>query len=165
MEKKAVLVAGADQNRRISLMEKLADELCNDDTVRVNVGNYEKRDYAFSYEKGMRWLLSEFRNSDDRKLLIIINDIVPMIDTPEGYLLTLIIKLYMMKGADFIIGTGSVSAEYITSDLLYICSPVISFRLYSEMQSRILFGRKGAENLADDEYMIKKKRRVRKGIL
>ena len=64
-----------------------------------------------------------------------------------------------------IIGTGSVSAEYITSDLLYLCSPVISFRLYSEMQSRILFGRKGAENLADDEYMIKKKRRVRKGIL
>ena len=62
-------------------------------------------------------------------------------------------------------GTRIVSSEYITPHILSLCSSIISTMLSSEMQSKLIFGTKGAEILLDNEYMMKRKGKMTKGTL
>ena len=100
-----------------------------------------------------------------KNTLIVIDDIVPLFDTTKGYLVPLLLELYKEKGVQLIIGTSRVSSDYLTPHILSLCSSIISTKLRSEMQSKLLFGTKGAENLTDNEYLMKRKGKITKGTL
>ena len=165
MPYKTTLIAGSSEERRYFLFRKTIEKLKREDTVIIPIGYWEIFD-SLSYQEGIDWLLESFRYLEAPKnTLIVIDDIVPLFDTPKGYLVPLLLELYKEKGVSFIMGTSRVSSDYLTPHILSLCSSIISTRLSSEMQSRLLFGTKGAETLLDNEYLMKRNGKIRKGTL
>ena len=165
MPYKATLIAGRSEERRYFLFRKTIEQLKKEDTVIIPIGYWEIFD-SLSYREGIDWLLESYRYLEAPiNTLIVIDAIVPLFDTPKGYLVPLLLELYKEKGVSFIMGTSRVSSDYLTPHILSLCSSIISTRLSSEMQSRLLFGRKGAESLLDNEYLMKRKGKIRKGTL
>lgn len=140
MPYKTTLIAGSSEERRYFLFRKTIEKLKREDTVIIPIGYWERFD-------------------------IVIDDIVPLFDTTKGYLVPLLFELYKEKGVQLIIGTSRVSSDYLTPHILSLCSSIISTKLRSEMQSKLLFGTKGAENLTDNEYLMKRKEKITKGTL
>ena len=165
MPYKTTLIAGSSEERRYFLFRKTIEKMKREDTVIIPIGYWERFD-SLSYQEGIDWLLESFRYLEDPKnTLIVIDDIVPLFDTPKGYLIPLLFELYKEKGVHLIIGTSRVSSDYLTPHILSLCSSIISTKLRSEMQSKLLFGTKGAENLTDNEYLMKRKGKITKGTL
>ena len=165
MPYKTTLIAGSSEERRYFLFRKTIEKLKREDTVIIPIGYWEIFD-SLSYQEGIDWLLESFRYLEAPKnTLIVIDDIVPLFDTTKGYLVPLLLELYKEKGVSFIMGTSRVSSDYLTPHILSLCSSIISTRLSSEMQSRLLFGTKGAETLLDNEYLMKRNGKIRKGTL
>ena len=165
MPYKTTLIAGSSEERRYFLFRKTIEKLKREDTVIISIGYWERFD-SLSSQEGIDWLLESFRYLEAPKnTLIVIDDIVPLFDTPKGYLVPLLLELYEEKGVRFIFGTSRVSSDYLTPHILSLCSSIASTKLRSEMQSRLLFGTKGAENLTDNEYMMKRKGNITKGTL
>ena len=157
MPYKTTLIAGRSEERRYYLFRKTIEKLKREDTVIIPIGYWEIFD-SLSYQEGIDWLLESFRYLEAPKnTLIVIDDIVPLFDTTKGYLVPLLFELYKEKGVQLIIGTSRVSSDYLTPHILSLCSSIISTKLRSEMQSKLLFGTKGAENLTDNEYLMKRK--------
>ena len=160
-----ILVAGRSRYRRNTVIKNVIERMQKVNTVFVPIGNWE-RDDSLSYGDGIKWMIESFRYLDKPKsTLIVVEDIVPLFDTPEGYLLHLLFDLYSKKGVKFIIGTSLVSSDYLTPYFRSLCSTVISTRVNSEMQSKLLFGTRGAESLEDGEYLIKRKGKTTKGTI
>ena len=160
-----ILIAGRSEERRYFLLRKTIEKLKKEDTVIIPIGYWERFD-SLSYQEGIDWLLESYRYLEAPiNTLIVIDDIVPLFDTPKGYLVPLLLELYEEKGVRFIFGTSRVSSDYLTPHILSLCSSIASTKLRSEMQSRLLFGTKGAENLTDNEYMMKRKGNITKGTL
>lgn len=165
MPYKTTLIAGRSEERRYYLFRKTIEKLKREDTVIIPIGYWERFD-SLSYQEGIDWLLESFRYLEAPKnTIIVIDDIVPLFDTTKGYLVPLLLELYKEKGVSFIMGTSRVSSDYLTPHILSLCSSIISTRLSSEMQSRLLFGTKGAETLLDNEYLMKRNGKIRKGTL
>lgn len=165
MPYKATLIAGTSEERRHYLSSQEIDRMKTEDTVIIPIGYWEIFD-SLSYREGMDWLLESFRYLEAPKnTIIVIDDIVPLFDTTKGYLVPLLFELYKEKGVSFIMGTSRVSSDYLTPHILSLCSSIASTKLRSEMQSRLLFGTKGAETLLDNEYLMKRKGKIRKGTL
>lgn len=165
MPYKMTLIAGRSEELRHYLFCKALDSMLREDTIIISIG-YWKRVDSLSYEDGIKRLISDFRYLDTpKRTLFVIDDIVSLIDTPEGYLVPLLLQLYKKKGVRFIIGTSRVSSEYITPNILSLCSTIISAKLNSEMQSKLLFGTKGAETLFNNEYLMKSNGTIIKGTL
>ena len=165
MPYKTTLIAGSSEERRYFLFRKTIEKLKREDTVIIPIGYWERFD-SLSYQEGIDWLLESFRYLEAPKnTLIVIDDIVPLFDTPKGYLVPLLLELYEEKGVRFIFGTSRVSSDYLTPHILSLCSSIASTKLRSEMQSRLLFGIKGAETLLDNEYLMKRKGKITKGTL
>ena len=165
MPYKATLIAGTSEERRHYLSSQEIDRIKTEDTVIIPIGYWERFD-SLSYQEGIDWLLESFRYLEAPKnTLIVIDDIVPLFDTPKGYLVPLLFELYKEKGVQLLIGTSRVSSDYLTPHILSLCSSIISTKLRSEMQSKLLFGTKGAENLTDNEYLMKRKGKITKGTL
>lgn len=165
MPYKMTLIAGRSEEVRHSIVSKAIASMQRKDTIIIHIG-YWKRVNSLSYEDGIKRLISDFRYLDTpKRTLFVIDDIVSLIDTPEGYLVPLLFELYKEKGVRFIIGTSRVSSEYITPHILSLCSKIISAKLSSEMQSKILFGTKGAETLFNNEYLMKSNGTIIKGTL
>ena len=159
------LIAGTSEERRHYLSSQEIDRMKTEDTVIIPIGYWEIFD-SLSYREGIDWLLESYRYLEAPiNTLIVIDDIVPLFDTPKGYLVPLLLELYEEKGVRFIFGTSGVSSDYLTPHILSLCSSIASTKLRSEMQSRLLFGTKGAENLTDNEYMMKRKGNITKGTL
>lgn len=160
-----ILVAGKSTYRRNTVIQQVIERMKKEDTVFIPIGNWE-RDDSLSYRDGIRWIIESFRYLDTpQNTLIVIDDIVPLIDTPEGYLFPLLLELYKEKGVGFVMGTSLISSDYLTPHLRSLCSTVISTRVNSEMQIKLLFGTRGAESLKDGEYLIKRKGKTTKGTL
>ena len=165
MPYKATLIAGTSEERRHYLSSREIDRMKTEDTVIIPIGYWERFD-SLSYQEGIDWLLESFRYLEAPKnTIIVIDDIVPLFDTTKGYLVPLLLELYKEKGVSFIMGTSRVSSDYLTPHILSLCSSIISTKLRSEMQSKLLFGTKGAENLTDNEYLMKRKGKITKGTL
>ena len=165
MPYKATLIAGRSEERRYFLFRKTIEKLKKEDTVIIPIGYWEIFD-SLSYREGIDWLLESFSYLEAPKnTLIVIDDIVPLFDTPKGYLVPLLFELYKEKGVQLIIGTSRVSSDYLTPHILSLCSSIISTKLRSEMQSKLLFGTKGAESLPSNNYMMKRNGKVTKGTL
>ncbi|MDD5973348.1 MAG: hypothetical protein PUC01_06510 [Spirochaetales bacterium] len=165
MPYKMTLIAGRSEELRHSIFSKAIDSMQREDTIIISIG-YWKRVDSLSYEDGIKRLIADFRYLDTpQRTLFVINDIVSLIDTPEGYLVPLLFELYKEKVVRFIIGTSRVSSEYITPHIRSLCSTIISAKLNSEMQSKILFGIKGAETLFNNEYLMKSNGTIIKGTL
>ena len=165
MPYKATLIAGTSEERRHYLSSQEIDRIKTEDTVIIPIGYWEIFD-SLSYQEGIDWLLESYRYLEAPiNTLIVIDDIVPLFDTQKGYLVPLLLELYEEKGVRFIFGTSRVSSDYLTPHILSLCSSIASTKLRSEMQSRLLFGTKGAENLTDNEYMMKRKGNITKGTL
>lgn len=165
MPYKTTLIAGRSEERRYYLFRKTIEKLMREDTVIIPIGYWEIFD-SLSYREGIDWLLESYRYLEAPiNTLIVIDDIVPLFDTPKGYLVPLLLELYKEKGVSFIMGTSRVSSDYLTPHILSLCSSIASTRLSSEMQSKLLFGTKGAETLLDNEYLMKRKGKIRKGTL
>ena len=165
MPYKTTLIAGKNEERRYFLFRKTIEKLKREDTVIIPIRYWERFD-SLSYQEGIDWLLESFRYLEDPKnTLIVIDDIVPLFDTTKGYLVPLLLELYKEKGVSFIMGTSRVSSDYLTPHILSLCSSIASTKLRSEMQSRLLFGRKGAESLEDHEYLMKRNGKITKGTL
>ena len=165
MPYKTTLIAGSSEERRYFLFRKTIEKLKREDTVIIPIRYWERFD-SLSYQEGIDWLLESFRYLEAPKnTLIVIDDIVPLFDTPKGYLVPLLLELYEEKGVKFIFGTSRVSSDYLTPHILSLCSSIISTKLRSEMQSKLLFGTKGAENLTDNEYLMKRNGKITKGTL
>ena len=165
MPYKMTLIAGRSEELRHYLFCKALDSMLREDTIIISIG-YWKRVDSLSYEDGIKRLIADFRYLDTpKKTLFVIYDIVSLIDTPEGYLVPLLLQLYKEKGVRFIIGTSRVSSDYITPHIRSLCSTIISTKLSSEMQSKILFGTKGAETLFNNEYLMKSNGTIIKGTL
>ena len=165
MPYKMTLIAGRSEEIRHSIFSKAIDSMQREDTIITYIGYWERVD-SLSYEDGIKRLIADFRYIDTPKRnLFVIDDIVSLIDTPEGYLVPLLFELYKEKGVRFIIGTSRVSSDYITTPILSLCSTIISTKLSSEMQSKILFGIKGAETLYNNEYLMKSNGTIKKGTL
>ena len=160
-----ILVAVKSTYRRNSVIHQVIERMQKEDTVFIPIGYWE-RDDTLSYRDGINWMVESFRYLDTpQNTLIVIDDIVPLIDTPEGYLFPLLLELYKEKGVRFVMGTSLISSDYLTPHLRSLCSTVISTMVNSEMQSRLLVGTRGAEILEDDEYLMKRKGRITKGLL
>ena len=165
MPYKATLIAGTSEERRHYLSSQEIDRMQNEDTVIIPIGYWERFD-SLSYREGIDWLLESYRYLEAPiNTLIVIDDIVPLFDTPKGYLVPLLLELYKEKGVSFIMGTSRVSSDYLTPHILSLCSSIASTKLRSEMQSRLLFGTKGAETLLDNEYLMKRNGKITKGTL
>ena len=165
MPYKATLIAGRSEERRYFLFRKTIEKLKKEDTVIIPIGYWEIFD-SLSYREGIDWLLESYRYLEAPiNTLIVIDDIVPLFDTPKGYLVPLLFELYKEKGVSFIMGTSRVSSDYLTPHILSLCSSIASTKLRSEMQSRLLFGTKGAETLLDNEYLMKRNGKITKGTL
>ena len=165
MPYKMTLIAGRSEELRHYLFCKALDSMLREDTIIISIGYWKKFD-SVSYEDGIKRLIADYRYLDTpKRTLFVIDDIVSLIDTPEGYLVPLLLQLYKEKGVRFIIGTSRVSADYITTHILSLCSTIISAKLSSEMQSKLLFGTKGAESLPSNNYMMKRNGKVTKGTL
>ena len=165
MPYKATLIAGRSEERRHYLSSQEIDRMQNEDTVIIPIGYWEIFD-SLSYREGIDWLLESYRYLEAPiNTLIVIDDIVPLFDTPKGYLVPLLLELYEEKGVRFIFGTSRVSSDYLTPHILSLCSSIASTKLRSEMQSRLLFGTKGAETLLDNEYLMKRNGKITKGTL
>ena len=165
MPYKMTLIAGRSEDIRHSIFSKAIASMQREDTIIISIG-YWKRFDSLSYEVGIKRLIADYRYLDTPKsTLIVIDDIVSLIDTPEGYLVPLLFELYKEKGVRFIIGTSRVSSEYITPHIRSLCSTIISSKLNSEMQSKIIFGIKGAETLFNNEYLMKSNETIIKGTL
>lgn len=165
MPYKATLIAGRSEERRHYLSSRAIDRMQREDNAIIPIGYWDRVD-SLSYQEGIDWLLESYRYLEAPiNTLIVIDDIVPLFDTPKGYLVPLLLELYEEKGVKFIFGTSRVSSDYLTPHILSLCSSIISTRLSSEMQSRLLFGTKGAETLLDNEYLMKRKGKIRKGTL
>lgn len=165
MPYKTILIAGSSEERRYFLFRKTIEKLKREDAVIIPIGYWERFD-SLSYQEGIDWLLESFRYLEAPKnALIVIDDIVPLIDTTKGYLFPILLELYKEKGVSFIMGTSRVSSEYTSPHIRSLCSTIISTRIYSEMQSKLLFGRKGAESLEDNEYLMKRNGKITKGTL
>lgn len=165
MPYKMTLIAGRSEEVRHSIFSKAIASMQREDTIIISIGYWERVD-SLSYEDGIKRLIADYRYLDTPKsTLIVIDDIVSLIDTPEGYLVPLLFELYKEKGVRFIIGTSRVSSEYITPHIRSLCSTIISAKLNSEMQSKILFGIKGAETLYNNEYLMKSNGTIIKGTL
>ena len=165
MPYKATLIAGTSEERRHYLSSQEIDRMKKEDTVIIPIGYWERFD-SLSYQEGIDWLLESFRYLEAPKnTLIVIDDIVPLFDTTKGYLVPLLFELYKEKGVSFIMGTSRVSSDYLTPHILSLCSSIASTKLRSEMQSRLLFGTKGAETLLDNEYLMKRNGKITKGTL
>ena len=165
MPYKATLIAGTSEERRHYLSSREIDRMKTEDTVIIPIGYWERFD-SLSYQEGIDWLLESYRYLEAPiNTLIVIDDIVPLFDTPKGYLVPLLLELYKEKGVSFIMGTSRVSSDYLTPHILSLCSSIASTKLRSEMQSKLLCGRKGAESLEDNEYLMKKKGKITKGTL
>ena len=165
MPYKMTLIAGRSEELRHYLFCKALDSMLREDTIIISIGYWKKFD-SVSYEDGIKRLIADYRYLDTPKItLIVIDDIVSLIDTPEGYLVPLLFELYKEKGVRFIIGTSRVSSEYITPNIRSLCSTIISAKLNSEMQSKLLFGTKGAESLPSNDYMMKRNGKITKGTL
>ena len=165
MPYKATLIAGTSEERRHYLSSQEIDRMKTEDTVIIPIGYWEIFD-SLSYREGIDWLLESYRYLEAPiNTLIVIDDIVPLFDTPKGYLVPLLLELYKEKGVSFIMGTSRVSSEYTSPHIRSLCSTIISTRVYSEMQSKLLFGRKGAESLEDNEYLMKRNGKITKGTL
>ena len=165
MPYKAALIAGTSEERRRYLSSQEIDRMKTEDTVIIPIGYWEIFD-SLSYREGIDWLLESYRYLEAPiNTLIVIDDIVPLFDTPKGYLVPLLLELYKEKGVSFIMGTSRVSSDYLTPHILSLCSSIASTKLRSEMQSRLLFGTKGAETLLDNEYLMKRNGKITKGTL
>ena len=165
MPYKATLIAGRSEERRYSLFSKAIERRQKEDTVIIPIGYWERFD-SLSYREGIDWLLESFRYLEAPKNnIIVIDDIVPLFDTTKGYLVPWLFELYKEKGVSFIMGTSRVSSDYLTPHILSLCSSIASTKLRSEMQSRLLFGTKGAETLEDNEYLMKRNGKITKGTL
>ena len=165
MPYKATLIAGTNEERRRYLSSQEIDRMKTEDTVIIPIGYWEIFD-SLSYREGIDWLLESYRYLEAPiNTLIVIDDIVPLFDTTKGYLVPLLLELYKEKGVSFIMGTSRVSSDYLTPHILSLCSSIASTKLRSEMQSRLLFGTKGAESLLDNEYLMKRNGKIRKGTL
>lgn len=165
MPYKTTLIAGKSEERRHYLFSRAIDRMQREDNAIIPIGYWDRVD-SLSYREGIDWLLESFRYLEAPKnTLIVIDDIVPLFDTPKGYLVPLLFELYKEKGVQLLIGTSRVSSDYLTPHILSLCSSIISTRVYSEMQSKLLFGTKGAENLTDNEYLMKRKGNITKGTL
>ena len=165
MHYKMILIAGRSEELRHSIFSKTIASMQREDTIIISIG-YCKRIDSLYYEDGIKRLIADFQYLDTpKKTLFVIDDIVSLIDTPEGYLVPLLFELYKEKGVRFIIGTSRVSSEYITPHIRSLCSTIISTKLSSEMQSKILFGTKGAEALYNNEYLMKSNGTIIKGTL
>ena len=165
MPYKATLIAGTSEERRHYLSSQEIDRMKTEDTVIIPIGYWEIFD-SLSYREGIDWLLESYRYLEAPiNTLIVIDDIVPLFDTPKGYLVPLLFELYKEKGVSFIMGTSRVSSDYLTPHILSLCSSIASTKLRSEMQSRLLFGTKGAETLLDNEYLMKRNGKITKGTL
>ena len=165
MPYKMTLIAGRSEELRHYLFCKALDSMLREDTIIISIGYWKKFD-SVSYEDGIKRLIADFRYLDTpKKTLFVIDDIVSLIDTPEGYLVPLLLQLYKKKGVRFIFGTSRVSSEYITPNIRSLCSTIISAKLNSEMQSKLLFGTKGAESLSSNNYMMKRNGKITKGTL
>ena len=165
MAERIILITGRDTEKRRYLITMATERISRDDTIFISIG-YEDSVDPLSYKEGIDWLIDSFRYLEAPKnTLIVIDDIVPLIDTTKGYLLPILLELYKEKGVRFIMGTRIVSSEYITPHILSLCSSIISTMLSSEMQSKLIFGTKGAEILLDNEYMMKRKGKMTKGTL
>lgn len=162
MPYKMTLIAGRSEELRHYLFCKALDSMLREDTIIFSIGYWKKFD-SVSYEDGIKRLIADYRYLDTpKRILFVIDDIVSLIDTPEGYLVPLLLQLYNKKGVRFIIGTSRVSSEYITPHILSLCSTIISAKLNSEMQSKLLFGTKGAESLPSNNYMMKRNGKISK---
>lgn len=165
MPYKATLIAGTSEERRHYLSSQEIDRMKTEDTVIIPIGYWEIFD-SLSYREGIDWLLESYRYLEAPiNTLIVIDDIVPLFDTTKGYLVPLLLELYKEKGVSFIMGTSRVSSDYLTPHILSLCSSIASTKLRSEMQSRLLFGTKGAEYLEDHEYLMKRNGNITKGTL
>ena len=165
MSYQMTLIAGTSEERRRYLSSQEIDRMQNEDTVIIPIGYWEIFD-SLSYREGIDWLLESYRYLEAPiNTLIVIDDIVPLFDTPKGYLVPLLLELYEEKGVRFIFGTSRVSSDYLTPHILSLCSSIASTKLRSEMQSRLLFGRKGAESLEDHGYLMKRNGKITKGTL
>ena len=165
MPYKTILIAGRSEERRHYLFSRAIDRMQREDNAIIPIGYWDRVD-SLSYREGIDWLLESFRYLEAPKnTLIVIDDIVPLFDTTKGYLVPLLLELYKEKGVQLIIGTSRVSSDYLTPHILSLCSSIISTKLRSEMQSKLLFGTKGAENLTDNEYLMKRKGKITKGTL
>ena len=165
MPYKTTLIAGTSEERRHYLSSQEIDRMKTEDTVIIPIGYWEIFD-SLSYREGIDWLLESYRYLEAPiNTLIVIDDIVPLFDTTKGYLVPLLLELYKEKGVSFIMGTSRVSSDYLTPHILSLCSSIASTKLRSEMQSRLLFGTKGAETLLDNEYLMKRKGKITKGTL
>ena len=165
MAEEIILIIGRDTEKRRYLITKATERISRDDNIFISIG-YEDSVDPLSYKEGIDWLIDSFRYLEAPKnTLIVIDDIVPLIDTTKGYLLPILLELYKEKGVRFIMGTRIVSSDYLTPYFRSLCSTVISTRVNSEMQSKLLFGTRGAENLEDGEYLIKRKGKTTKGTI
>ena len=165
MPDKTILIAGRSEERRHYLFSRAIDRMQREDNAIIPIGYWDRVD-SLSYREGIDWLLESFRYLEAPKnTLIVIDDIVPLFDTTKGYLVPLLLELYKEKGVQLIIGTSRVSSDYLTPHILSLCSSIISTKLRSEMQSKLLFGTKGADNLTDNEYLMKRKGKITKGPL
>lgn len=165
MPYKMTLIAGRSEELRHYLFCKALDSMLREDTIIISIGYWKKFD-SVSYEDGIKRLIADYRYLDTpKRTLFVIDDIVSLIDTPEGYLVPLLLQLYKKKGVRFIFGTSRVSSEYITPNIRSLCSTIISAKLNSEMQSKLLFGTKGAESLPSNNYMMKRNGKITKGTL
>ena len=165
MPYKTTLIAGSSEERRYFLFRKTIEKLKRENTVIIPIGYWERFD-SLSYQEGIDWLLESFRYLEaPESTIIVIDDIVPLSDTTKGYLLPFLFELYKEKGVRLVVGTSRVSSEYTSPHIRSLCSTIISTRVYSEMQSKLLFGRKGAESLEDNEYLMKRNGKITKGTL
>ena len=165
MPYKATLIAGRSEERRHYLFSRAIDRMQREDNAIIPIGYWDRVD-SLSYRDGIDWLLESFRYLEaPKRTLIIIDDIVPFIDTTKGYLCPILLELYKEKGVRLVVGTSRVSSEYTSPHIRSLCSTIISTRVYSEMQSKLLFGRKGAESLEDNEYLMKRNGKITKGTL
>ena len=165
MPYKTTLIAGTSEERRHYLFSRAIDRMQREDNAIIPIGYWNRVD-SLSYREGMDWLLESYRYLEAPiNTLIVIDDIVPLFDTPKGYLVPLLLELYKEKGVSFIMGTSRVSSDYLTPHILSLCSSIASTKLRSEMQSRLLFGTKGAESLEDHEYLMKRNGNITKGPL
>ena len=93
-------IAGTSEERRRYLSSQEIDRMQNEDTVIIPIGYWEIFD-SLSYREGIDWLLESYRYLEEPiNTLIVIDDIVPLFDTPKGYLVPLLLELYEEKGGN-----------------------------------------------------------------
>ena len=90
MPYKMTLIAGRSEEVRHSIFRKAIASMQREDTIIISIGYWERID-SLSYEDGIKRLIADFRYLDtSKKTLFVIDDIVSLIDTPEGYLVPLL---------------------------------------------------------------------------